>query len=170
MEKGSALEGFSALYDGTGNSNAIISQAVSTKCVLDSELADLCQKHGGGVSRGRPIGQLPELWPHDMLKRALLGHAAEFIRQIGLEGFAPVSSSLGAFRLWGPYMEKVGDLREWVPEADNPLVTEKRKAARVWGYRGNEWDFSKGVAYIIQGDFVRSAAHGHISEDGQIFV
>ena len=76
VAKGSAHEGFFALYDGTGNSNAVTLQRVTTKCVLDYELVELCQRHGAGVFRAEPIGNPTDAtWPFVMLCRALLDHA-----------------------------------------------------------------------------------------------
>ena len=169
-DKGSALEGFSALYDGTGNADLTILESITTRCTLEYELVELCQRHGGRVSRGKPIGLLPELWPHDLMKRALIEHAEEFARQIKGQGFEP-QSGVYAFKLWGPYTEKVGQPREWVPEEGNPLISQPRKAQQVFGYRGNEFDWNKGATFLIQGNFTRAAKHGHVSEEnGVIWV
>lgn len=160
------------LYDGTGNAEATVAEAVQTKCVLDYELVERVHNAGGRPYKGLPLGTLPELWPFDMLKRPLVAHAEEFVRQIGLQGYRPVTN-VEQFVVWGPYMEKVGELREWVPEAGNHLIPKhaQRTAQRVWGYRGDEFDWHKGCAFLIQGEFTRHARHGHVDEQtGSILV
>lgn len=172
IDKGSSLDGFAALYDGTGNSETTICESVQTKCVVDYECVLLCQQHGWQAAHGVPLGTLAELWPFDLLKRQLVAHAAEFVRQIKPNGFDPVAS-IYSFKIWGPYMEKVGEIKQWTPEAGNPLIPkhEQRKAVQVWGYQGDEFDFNKGCAFLIQGDFTRHARHGHLDEEtGRIFV
>ena len=74
-DKGSALEGFFALYDGTGNSETTIRETVTTKCVLEFDQVQLVHNHGGKPYRGTPLGRLPDLWPFDLLKTPLLEHA-----------------------------------------------------------------------------------------------
>ena len=169
-DRGSALEGFAALYDGTGNSGATVFEVITTRCTVDYELVDLCQQCAGGVSHGEPLGKLLSLWPHDMLKRALVSHAEEFVRQVAKHGFSALSG-VYAFRLWGPYMEKLTPtLRTWTPEEGNHLIPNhlKRKAVSVQGYRGDEFNFNKGAAFLIQGSFTRLANLGHVSEENGV--
>ena len=171
MKKGSAYDGFAALFDATGNSNVVIKQGITTKAVVEYELVRLCQEFGDRPHRGDPLGLFPELWPFDMLKRPLLEHAREFVRQIALTGVA-VIGDVDEFKVWGPYTEKVGDVREWTPEAGNHTIPkhQQRKAVRAFGYRGDEFNFDKGCAFLIQGQFTRSTKHGEISDEGMIFL
>lgn len=170
-ERGSALEGFAALYDGTGNSESTVAERITTKCVIETELVELCQAHGDKPHKGTPLGKLAELWPFDALKRPLLEHAREFVRQVGLQGYQPVTN-VEQFTLFGPYMEKVGDIRPWVPEAGNHVIPkhEQRTAQKVWGYQGDEFDWDKGCAFLIQGKFTIAAKHGFVSDEGHIYV
>ena len=171
-DRGSALDGFNALYDGTGNADAMVSESVTTKCVIDYELVRLCQSHGWRPSKGRSLGLLAELWPFDMLKRPLIAHANEFVSQIGTQGFKPLSS-VYSFKLWGPYTEKVSPtVRYWTPEEGNHLIPKhlQRKAVIVQGYRGDEFNFEKGCAFLIQGTFIKAAKDGHIGDEGVIYI
>lgn|SRR3990167_2069518 len=168
-DKGSAFEGFTALYDGTGNSDATVLETVATKCVLDYELVQCVHQAGGKPSRGEPLGKLPELWPFDALKRALRAHAAEFVEQIRAQGFQPLTN-IEQFSVWGPFSEKVGEPREWTPEAGNHLIPHPRTASRVWGYQGDEFNWHTGCAFFIQGRFTRHARHGHVSDEGVVLV
>jgi len=171
-DRGSALDGFSALYDGSGNSSAVISQRITTKCTLDYELVRKVQMAGDKPHKGGPLGRMSSLFPTEMLKRALLAHANEFARQVRTAGYEP-ETSVYEFEVWGPYTEKVGAVSDYVPEADNPFIpnSEKRKAAKVWGYQGDELDVNKGVSFLIRGRFTRHARHGHIEESkGLILV
>ena len=166
-DKGSALDGFYALYDGSGNAEATVMEKITTKCVVDYECVLLCQQHGWDAARGVPLGTLPELWPFDLLKRQLVDHAGEFVRQIGPAGFDPLDP-IYSFKLWGPYMEKIKPSVEfWTPEAGNHLIPKhaQRRAVRVQAYRGDEFDFEKGCAFLIQGEFTRAARHGHVGEE-----
>mgnify|MGYP001606223412 FL=1 len=170
--KGSAAEGFQALYDGTGNSDAAICQKVHTKVTVDEELVRLCHLHGEKPYRGRRLGRLPELWPFEMLKRPLIEHAHKFVRQIGAQGFKPVTS-VYEFQVWGPYTEKVGEIQSYVPEEGNHLIppAQRRKAVRVWGYQGDEVRWDKGAAFLIVGEFTRAAKYGQVSEEeGKIIL
>ena len=172
MDKGSALDGFAALYDGTGNSAATILETVTTKCVLEYELVRLCQVKGDRPHKGTPLGRFPELWPFDLLKRPLVEHAQEFVRQIAGQGFSPLTT-VDQFQVWGPYTEKVGEPHDWIPEEGNHLIPrhERKTATTAWGYRGDELNVEKGCAFLIQGKFTRAARHGHISEEtGRILV
>ena len=169
-DRGSALQGFAALYDGTGNSSATIFETVATKCVLDYELVQTVQNHGGRPLKSEPLGKLPELWPFDLLKRPLLEHAEEFVRQIGKQGFEPLTN-VHQFLVSGPFSEKIGEPRQWTPEAGNHLIPHPRQAERVWGYRGDEFDWHKGCAFLISGVFSRNARHGFVDEQtGKVIV
>ena len=171
-DHGSALDGFFALYDGTGNSGVTIAEPVTTKCVVDYELVLDCQTAGDRTHNGTPLGKFPELWPFDMLKRPLVRHAEEFVRQVRRHGFEPLTS-VYEFKVWGPYTEKVGEMREWVPEEGNHLIPkeQRRTAQKVWGYRGDEFNLEKGCAFLIQGNFTRATNRGHVGEeDGVIYV
>lgn len=171
MDKGSAFDGFTALYDGSGNADETLGLSVQTKVVLDYELAQLCQEHGDRPHRGTPLGRMPELWPFDMLKRPLVEHAQEFTRQVKTQGYQPLTD-VYSFRVWGPYMEKVAGLAEYEPEKGNHVIPKhlQRKAQKVWGYRGDEFNWNKGVAFIIAGSFERAAKHGHVAEETGVIV
>lgn len=165
MKKGSALEGFSVLYDGTGNSDATVASKVTCHAVIDAELVQLVQRYGFKAHRGTPLGKLPELWPFDLIRRPLLAEAQRFIDQIATQGYVAMSGP-HAFRLWGPYTEKVGAPQTWTPEAGNDFIPkhEQREAVKAFGYRGDEFDFRKGCAFLIQGEFTRKANLGHVDE------
>lgn len=164
-DRGSALDGFSALYDGTGNASAVVDQRITTRCVLDYELVKTVQMAGDSPHKGTPLGTISRLWPVEMLRNALLAHAEEFVRQIKAQGYEALSS-VYEFRVFGPYTEKVGQPSDYVPEADNPFIPkqDKQTASKVWGYRGDELDVNKGVAFLIQGHFTRHARHGKVEE------
>lgn len=170
-DRGTALEGFFALYDGSGNSETTIRETVTTKCVLEFEQVQLVHNHGGKPYRGIPLGTLPELWPFDLLKRPLLDHAREFIKQVKTHGFHPLTSEY-EFKVWGPFSEKVGEIKEWVPEADNPFIPEahKQKATSTWLYRGDEFNWERGCAFLIKGDFTRYAGTGHVDEQTGVII
>ena len=172
LDRGTALQGFFAHYDGTGNSEATLAERITTKCVLDYELVQLVHNHGGRPLRGLPIGKLPELWPFDLLKDPLLAQAREFVRQVKTHNWEAVEN-VYAFQVWGPYSEKVSDSpQEWTPEEGNPLIPkhQQRKALRVQGYQGNELDWRKGCAFLIRGLFTRAAKHGHMDEETGVLL
>lgn len=171
-DKGSALDGFWALYDGTGNAESTVGMSVQTKIVLDYDLVQLCQDHGDKPHKATPLGRFPELWPFDMLKRPLVEHAEEFVRQIKTKGYE-ATTPVTEFKVWGPYMEKVGDLKTFVPEEDNHVIPNwaKRTAHQAWLYQGDEFDWEKGCAFIIVGFFTRPANLGVLSEEtGKVIV
>lgn len=168
-DKGTALEGVNVLYDGTGNAGATVFEPVTTKCVLEYELVQLVHNHGGKPFNGEPLGKLPGLWPFDLLKIPLLEHAEEFVRQISTQGFNPLTG-VHQFLVWGPISEKVGRLREWIPEAGNHLIPHPRKAEQVWSYRSDELDWSKGCAFLIRGEFTRKATYGKVDEETGMLV
>lgn len=97
-DRGTALDGFAALYDGTGNSTAVVPETVQTKVTVDYELVKACQSAGDRPHRGDPLGTFPELWPFDGLKRPLIEHAQEFVRQLKTHGFEPLTD-VYAFRV-----------------------------------------------------------------------
>lgn len=172
MQRGSALEGFAALYDGTGNESAVVPCRISCRVTVEYELVRLFQARGGGVCRGKPLGRLPELWPFDLLKRPLVEEAQEFVRQVGLQGWRPLTPAT-FFEVWGPFTEKVGTPHDWVPEADNPFIPdhEKQVATTAWLYAGHELRVDKGCAFFIRGEFARKATLGSIDEErGLILV
>ena len=171
-ERGSAFEGFAALYDGTGNAVATVRETVATRCVLDYDLVQRVQNAGVKPLNGVALGRLAELYPFDLLKRPLLAHAREFVRQIATRNFVAVSN-VEQFLVWGPYSDKVGEPREWVPERGNHTIPRwaQRPAERVWGYRSNELDWERGCAFLIRGEFTRNARHGIVDEQsGRIIV
>jgi hypothetical protein len=171
-DKGTALEGFFALYDGTGNSQTTIRETVTTKCLLEYEQVELVHNHGGKPLRGTPLGKLPEMWPFDLLKRPLLEHTRKFIQQIATHGYHPLTGEY-EFKAWGPFMEKIGDdLSEWTPEEGNHLIPKahQRKAVKAWLYRGDEFQWSKGCAYLIRGEFTRYAGHGAVDEETGVII
>lgn len=171
MNKGSSLDGFAALYDGTGNSSAVLRQDITTKVVVDYELVQRCQAYGDKPHKGTPLGLFPELWPFDMLKRLLVEQAHKFVRQIALTGFVAVGD-VYSFRLWGPYTEKVGAPQTWTPEAGNHTIPkhQQRTAQKVWGFRGDELNFDKGCVFLIQGTFDRAAKHAELGDDGRLYL
>lgn len=170
-DRGSALDGFSALYDGTGNSGATVAQSITTKCVLEYEMVRKVQMAGDRPHKGTPLGRISQLWPTEMLRRALKEHGEEFIRQVAKQGYIALGS-VYELEVFGPYTEKVGDAPDYTPEADNPFIPkhEKRVASKVWGYQGDEIDVSKGVAFLLRGRFARHARHGHIEEGSGLLL
>ena len=122
--------------------------------------------------RGVALGRISDLAPFHMLKAPLLAHAREFVRQVSAQGY-DASTAVTEFTVWGPYMEKVGEIARWVPEDGNHLIPKhlRREAVRVWGYHGDELRWEKGCSFIIVGTFERAAKHGHVDEEsGVIFV
>jgi hypothetical protein len=168
-DKGSALDGFFAHYDGSGNASAVITEEVTCHTTVDYELVRKYQQHGGGICRGRPLGRLPELWPFDMLKRPLVQEAQRFVDQVKTQGFEPLTS-IYEFEVWGPYTEKVGDPQDWTPEADNPFVDEPKTATTAWLYQDGVHNVEKGCAYLIRGRFSRAAKYGHVEEETGIII
>ena len=170
-DRGTAIEGFYALYDGTGNASATVRETVMTKCVLEYELVQLVQNAGVKPLDGQPLGKLMELYPFDMLKRPLLEHAREFVRQIASKHYVPLTN-VEQFLVWGPFSEKVGPLREWTPEAGNPVIPrhKQRSAERVWGYRSDEVDWARGCAFLIRGEFTRNARYGAVDEQTGVVI
>lgn len=175
-DRGSALEGFSAIYDGTGNADATVSSTIKCRVNLGYELVKTWQTAMRSTRRspklqGKPLGLLPELYPFDQLKRPLIEQANEFVRQIGTHNWMPLMS-IYEFKVWGPYAEKVGISHDWVPEADNPFIPEheKRVASTAWLYGGGEVPIALGCAFFIEGVFMRSARHGHIDEGRGLIV
>ena len=169
-DRGSALEGFNAVYDGTGNADAWVSSTIKCRVNVGYELVRTWQTAMRATRRnpklqGKPLGLLPELYPFDQLKRPLVDEANEFVRQIGLHHWEPLTS-IYAFKVWGPYAEKVGVSHDWVPEADNPFIPEHEKqvATTAWLYGGNESPIVHGCAFFLVGEFVRAAQYGHIDE------
>lgn len=175
-DRGSALEGFSALYDGTGNADAYVSERIELKVNLGYELVQTWQTAMSATRRnpkleGTPLGLLPELYPFDQLKRPLIDEANEFVRQLGTHGWRPLTS-IYSFEVWGPYAEKVGVSHDWIPEADNPFIPnhEKQVATTAWLYGGDELPIDKGCRFRVVGVFSRSARYGHIDEGRGIIV
>ena len=169
-DKGTAFDGFSVLFDGTGNSDATVMETIATKCVLGYDLVAAVHNAGGKPYKGVPLGTLPELWPFDALKRPLVEQAREFVRQIGGQGFAALTN-VEQFKVWGPFTEKVGNPHEWTPEEGNPLIPHPRQAERVWGYQGDEFNWERGCAFFIQGQFTRHARHGFVeNQTGKVIV
>src|SRR3990167_8197815 len=95
--RGSALEGFFAVYDGTGNADVTIASEITCKANVSYELVKqwqiaMRQARRDPTLRGKPLGRLPELYPFDLLKRPLVAEAHEFVRQIGFHHWEPVAS------------------------------------------------------------------------------
>ena len=169
-DKRSRFAGAAILFDGSGNAEATVAETITTKIVLDHDLVQAVHDAGGRPCKAEPLGLLPELWPFDALKRPLLEHAKEFVRQVGGHGYQSLTN-VEQFLVWGPYSEKVGDIAPWVPEEGNHLITNPRTAQRVWGYQGDEFNWERGCAFLIQGTFTRHARHGHVDADtGRIYV
>ena len=169
-DRGSALEGFFATYDGTGNAGEQVASTISCRVNVGYELVEKWQIAMRAARRnpkleGKPLGLLPELYPFDMLKRPLVDEANEFVRQISTHHWLP-TTSIYAFETWGPYMEKVGESHDFVPEADNPFIPEHEKqvASTVWSYSGDEAPIDKGCVFFLKGVFTRSAKYGHVDE------
>lgn len=169
--KGSALEGFTALYDGTGNSDATVSMRLTCHVTLDYELVKHLQMAGDKPHRGTPIGQMRELWPFDALKRRVTSEAERFISQVRSQGYIAAEPA-ESMVLWGPYTEKVGQPEDWVPEAGNHTIPEheRKTATKAWGYRGDELSVDKGVAFLINGRFTRKASLGSVSEENGVLI
>lgn len=172
--KGSALQGFSALYDGTGNSVATVPVNLSCHITLEYELVRKCQMAGDRPHRGTPIGKMLSLYPFDLLKRRLLQEAEVFRGHMVKQGYEPAQATT-EFELWGPYMEKVDTQRlheEWIPEEGNHVIPAayRAKAQRAWGYRGDELRIDKGVAFFIRGAFLASGRNGVMDEQTGVLI
>ena len=173
-DRGTALEGFSALYDGTGNADAVIAQHVQCKVVLEYEMVRDWQTamRAAGRSptlRGKPLGLLPPVYPLDAIKAPLMREASEFVYQIGLQGFES-TQHITSFEVWGPYSEKVGTPRDWVPEEGNDFIKEKKTATTAWLYGGNESPIHLGCAFFLRAKFTRKASYGHETDKEGIIV
>jgi hypothetical protein len=175
-DRGTALEGFAALYDGTGNADAVIAQTITCRVTLEYELVRTWQDamraaHRSPKLHGMPLGLLPDLWPFDALRRPLMEQATEFVRQIGLQHYEP-TQPVTAFEVWGPYSEKVGTPRDFVPEEDNPFIpkSERKTATTAWLYGGNESPIHFGCAFLIQSEFTRKARYGHETDREGVIV
>jgi hypothetical protein len=173
-DRGTALEGFAALYDGTGNADAVVAQTITCRVTLEYELVRTWQDamraaHRSTALRGKPLGLLPDLWPFDALRRPLMEQASEFVRQLGLQHYEP-TQHITSFEVWGPYSEKVGTPRDWVPEADNPFIQDKKVATTAWLYGGNESPIHLGCAFLIRSEFTRKAKYGHETDKEGIIV
>src|SRR3989304_5448448 len=81
---------------------------LTAKFPLDPELVMRCQRAGSGVYRGTRVGQLPELYPYDALKRQVVGQAKTFLRHMRSQGYEPTQAET-ELELWGPYRER-GDM------------------------------------------------------------
>lgn len=168
MAKGTAYEGFAALYDGTGNSAKTLCESITTKCVLEYEQVLASQTK---PIKGAPLGRLSDLYPLVLIKAPLVAHAALFASQVAEKGFEPLTA-IYQFQVWGPYMEKVGPITEWTPEEGNHLIrkADQRQALKVWSYQGNEFDWSKGCAFLIRGSFTQKASSGHVDEETGVLL
>ena len=170
-DRGSALDGFAALYDGTGNRDSVVPISIQTKVVLEDDLVTLCHQRGERPYRNQPLGAISDLGPGALLKQPLLSHAREFARQVRSQGYEAAADP-EEFLAWGPYMEKVGPIQTWVPEADNHVIPDhlKRTAHRTWGYQGDEFNWQKGAAFIIVGSFQKAAVMGLVAEETGVIV
>jgi hypothetical protein len=173
LDRGSALEGFSALYDGTGNADAIVEQGCTLRVNVPHEQVLEYQEAGGGVCKGIPLGRMyePEFWRRHALKAELIEQATRFVENIKPQGYEPLTS-IYAFEVWGPYTEKVGKPQDWVPEADNDFIpaSEKKVATTAWLYRGDEFNHEMGDVYLIRGRFTRKATLGKVDEERGLIV
>lgn len=167
----SALEGFAALYDGTGNSDAVVPMRLSCHVTLPYELVRDVQMAGDRPHRGTPIGRLLELWPFDALKRRIKAEAERFISQVATQGYLALEPA-ESMALWGPYTEKVGKPHDWVPEDGNHTIPkhERKTATTAWGYRVDELSVDKGVAFLINGRFTRKASLGSVCEETGVLI
>ena len=175
-DRGSALEGFFALYDGTGNPGIHVASPITCKVKTQYELVKKWQIamrsiHRSPTLRGNPLGKLPELYPFDLLKRPLVEEATEFVRQIGTHHWEP-TTSLYEFEVWGPYTEKVGEAHDWIPEEDNQFIPkhDRRVATTAWGYSGNELPIRFGCVFMIRGLFQRASRYGHVDEQTGVII
>lgn len=177
-DRGTAYDGFFALYDGTGNRDQYVAQRLRMKAVIPQELSDMYQNAQAGEKRpatvrGVPLGRMPEL-PHDclLLKRPLVECASESVRQMALQGYELLGDET-QIEVWGPYMNKTPDpYREFQPEADNPFIPKSLKrtaqTTRLWG--SNEVIKQEYVVFLLVGNFVRSAKHGHVDEETGVIL
>mgnify|MGYP001562051998 FL=1 len=143
--------------------------SIQTKVTVDDELVQLCHTYGERPYHGIALGRISSLSPFQMLKQPLLAHAREFARQLSTQGYEP-AADVTEFKVWGPYMEKVGKIKTWVPEEDNHVIPKhlRREAASVWGYGSNELRWDKGCSFIIVGKFQRPASYGHVDEESGV--
>lgn len=173
-DRGSALEGFAALYDGTGNADAVVAQTITCRVTLEYEMVRDWQDamraaRRSPTLRGLPLGLLPSMYPLDSIKGPLMEECTEFVRQIGLQHYEP-TKYITQFEVWGPYSEKVGTPRDWVPEADNPFVQDKRVATTAWLYGGNESPIHLGCSFLVRSEFTRKAKYGHETDKEGVIV
>lgn len=175
-DRGSALDGFYALYDGTGNRDRVIAQPISCHVTLEYELVRKWQmaqraSQRSPTLRGQPLGLMPELYPFDMLKRPLLEEARLFVRAMALQHYEPLTD-ISAFEVWGPYTEKVGAVRDWTPEADNQLIPDhaKKTAWSAWLHSEGESNIRLGCAFFIRAQFTRQGKYGHVDEERGVIV
>src|SRR3990167_2502472 len=167
-DRGSALEGFFAVYDGTGNADVSIASEITCRANVQFELVEKWQiamrnAHRDPKLHGNPLGLLPELYPFDLLKRPLVEEANEFVRQIASHHWMPVTD-IYSFEVWGPYTEKVGTPHDWVPEEGNHTIPkhERQVATTAWLYSGDELPIKFGCVFMIRGLFTRAAKYGHV--------
>ena len=178
-DRGTAYDGFYALYDGTGNRDKWVPQRLLMKAVIPHELVVMYQNAQANENRltmckGLPLGRMPEL-PHEcaLLKRPLIECAEESLRQMALQGYE-LLGDITQVEVWGPYMIKTpASPMEFTPEADNPFIptAEKKQAwnTKIWGV--NEVVEQEYDQFLLKGTFIRSAKHGHVEEEtGKIIV
>ncbi len=176
MDKGTALDGFFAHLDAPGMRDVVVDQDITTNVSVEYELVkkwQIAQRNAGRDPKvkGVPLGLMPELYPFDLVKRPLVEQANEFVRQIALKGYSP-TTDIYSFEVWGPYTEKVGAYREFVPEADNQFipVSEKKTAMATWLYGGDETRIDMGCVFRLKGLFTRKANLGYVEEKTGVLI
>lgn len=110
--------------------------ALVGKFKVDSDLMMDCQRYGGGVYHGTPIGKLLEIWPTDALKTQALDICKTFIQHMKLQGYETRESAT-QMELWGPYREKldISKANRLINfEEDNPLVPEGKFGYPMMGW------------------------------------
>ena len=155
------------------------------KFPVDQELVLKCQQYGGGRYRGKAVGHLPALWPHDSLKQIATQQATMFVRHMELKGYM-FQQAITEMELWGPYreklsMDKADTLINW--EQDNHLIPEGHwgPPSTGWEYDGvrgprkldaatvrDHQDWKRGTIFLVRGKFL--ATRGKQEESTGILI
>jgi hypothetical protein len=155
-----------------GNTTAVHHPVYRTCIVrVDRDLVLRCQRAGAKPYRGITLGSLPDLYPHDALKRAMLPQAKEFLRHMKGRGLEPKVTEY-TLELWGPYRDRLNFADAASPminiEEGNPFFPNGRwvSAARSAGpaQKGplelseellDHPDMRRGVHMLVRGLFLR---------------
>lgn len=145
---------------------------LTCKFKVDGEMALRCQRYGAGLYRGKPIGKVPDLWPHLDLKQQALWEAKTFLGHMRRQGYQPQQAE-SEMELWGPYREKLNMAKgaELVNiEEGNHTIPEGLWGSAAYGgwthdgHKGprqldrnavlDSQDWKHGVVFLIRGRFL----------------